>query len=57
MKHVFRSKTFWFQVISVAAALSGSVPIPPEYAVVVTALVNMGLRLVTTEAVSIAPKK
>lgn len=57
MKHLFRSKTFWFQVISVAATLSGSVPIPPEYAVVVTALVNMGLRLVTTESVSIAPKK
>jgi len=56
-KSVFKSKTIWFNVLgfvlAVAAMLSGSFPVPPEWAVFVSAVGNMVLRYVTSRPVSI----
>jgi len=52
-KALWKSKTFWFQVLSAAAALSGVVPIPAEILAVVVGCINVGLRLVTDEPVSV----
>ncbi len=52
-KQFFKSKTFWFQILSGAAALSGVVPLSPEHVAIITAIINIGLRLVTNQPVSI----
>jgi hypothetical protein len=52
-KALWRSRTFWFQVLSAAAALSGVIPIPAEVLAVVVGVINVGLRLVTDEPVSV----
>ena len=52
-KKLWFSRTFWFQVLSAAAALSGVVPIPPEYLAVVGGIINVGLRYVTHEEVTV----
>jgi|TARA_R110000787_G_scaffold66002_2_gene148466 hypothetical protein len=52
-KKLWTSKTFWFQVLSAAAALSGVVPLPPEILAVVVGVINIGLRLVTDKPVEV----
>ena len=52
-KALWRSKTFWFQVLSAAAALSGAIPMPPELLAIIVAVTNVGLRIVTSEPVSV----
>jgi hypothetical protein len=52
-KSLWKSKTFWFQVLSAAAALSGVIPMPPATVAVVTAVINVGLRLITSEPVAV----
>ena len=52
-KKLWKSKTFWFQILSGAAALSGVVPLAPEHVAIVTAIINIGLRFVTNQPVSI----
>ena len=52
-KKLWFSRTFWFQVLSAAAALSGVVPIPPEYLAVVVGIINVGVRYVTHEEVTV----
>lgn len=52
-KKLWFSRTFWFQLLSAAAALSGVVPIPLEYLAVVTGIINVGLRYVTREEVTV----
>jgi len=52
-KKLWTSKTFWFQVLSAAAALSGVVPIPPEILAVVVGVINVGLRLVTDKPIAL----
>jgi hypothetical protein len=56
-KSLFASKTLWINVLMVANQLVGAVPIPPEYAAVLIALVNLGLRLVTTQPVHLVSPK
>ena len=51
-KKLYKSKTFWFQVLSAAAALSGVIPLPPEILAVIVGVINVRLRLVTAEPVS-----
>jgi len=47
-KSIFKSKTFWFNILSGAAALSGTIPLKPEHSAIAVAVINIGLRLVTT---------
>ena len=54
-KSLFKSKTFWFNLLSAAAALSGVAVdfVSPQILAAITGVINVGLRLVTTEEVSV----
>ena len=52
-KKLWKSKTFWFQILSGAAALSGVIPLAQEHLAIATAVINVGLRLVTDKPVSL----
>lgn len=52
-KSIWKSKTFWMQVLSIAAAVSGNIPLPPETTAIVVGLINIALRAVTTDPVHI----
>ena len=52
-KKLWKSKTFWFNILSGAAALSGVIPLAPEHAAIATAVINVGLRFVTDKPVSL----
>lgn len=52
-KNLFKSKTFWMQVLSIAAAVSGVIPLPPETTAIVVGLINIALRAVTKTPVHI----
>ena len=52
-KNIFKSKTFWMQVLSIAAAVSGVVPLAPETAAVIVGLLNIALRIVTKDPVRV----
>ena len=52
-KSLWKSKTFWFQILSGAAALSGVIPLAPEHVAIATAVINVGLRFVTDKPVSL----
>jgi|TARA_R110000744_G_scaffold44234_1_gene98792 hypothetical protein len=53
VKKLYRSKTMWFQLLTIAAAISGAVPLPPDVTAVIVAAINVGLRLVTSESVGV----
>ena len=53
MKKMWKSKTIWFQILSVAAAISGVLPIPADITAAIVGCINVGLRFVTTESVSV----
>jgi hypothetical protein len=53
MKKMWMSKTIWFQILSVAAAVSGVLPIPADITAAIVGCINVGLRFVTTEPVSV----
>ena len=46
-KNIFTSKTLWFNVLTAVLELLGVLPLAPGTTVVLVALVNFGLRLVT----------
>ena len=50
-KNLFKSKTFWMQVLSIAAAVSGVIPMAPETTAIVVGLINIALRAVTKDPV------
>jgi len=52
-KNLFKSKTFWMQVLSIAAAVSGVIPMAPETTAIVVGLINIALRAVTKDPVHI----
>jgi hypothetical protein len=52
-KNMFKSKTFWMQVLSIAAAVSGVIPLAPETTAIVVGLINIALRAVTKTPVHI----
>ena len=52
-KSIFKSRTFWMQVLSIAAAVSGVIPLGPETTAIVVGLINIALRAVTKEPVSV----
>ncbi len=51
-KKLWQSKTFWFNILSGAAALSGVLPLSPEHLAIITAVINIGIRSVTEQPVS-----
>ena len=53
VKKLWKSKTIWFQLLTIAAAISGAVPLPPDVTAVIVAAINVGLRLVTSESVGV----
>ena len=55
-KLIFKSKTFWFNVLSVAGLAVGIVPLPPLVAEATVGIVNVLLRIVTKEPVSVTGK-
>lgn len=52
-KNIIRSKTFWFQVLSIAAAVSGVMPVDAETSAIIVGLINIALRAITREPVSV----
>ena len=55
MKNIFKSKTFWLNVLSVGAAVTGVLPVTATTTAVVGCL-NIGLRAITKEPVSVVPQ-
>lgn len=52
-KSLFRSKIFWFNVLTATAGLLQVIPLPPEYTAVGVGVVNVILRLVTDTPVHV----
>ena len=52
-KKLWKSKTFWFNLLSGAAALSGALPLKPEHVAIATAVINIGLRIATDKPVKL----
>ena len=52
-KSIIKSKTFWFQVLSIAAAVSGVIPVSAETGAIIVGLINIALRAITREPVSV----
>ena len=52
-KKLWQSKTFWFNLLSGAAALSGALPLKPEHVAIATAVINIGLRITTDKPVKL----
>ena len=52
-KSILKSKTLLFQILSVAAAVSNVIPVSAEATAVIVAIINIGLRLVTTQPVTV----
>ena len=50
-KSVFRSKLFWFNVLTTSAELANLIPLPPGTALIVSNLINIALRFVTDKPV------
>tara|TARA_R110000765_G_scaffold71452_3_gene138688 strand:- start:688 stop:939 length:252 start_codon:yes stop_codon:yes gene_type:complete len=51
-KSLFRSRTFWFNLLTAGASIFEVVPVPPETAAIVISLINIGLRLLTTTGIA-----
>lgn len=52
-KSILKSKTFWFQVLTIAAAVSGAMPVSAETGAIIVGLINIALRAITREPVSV----
>ena len=54
-KSIFKSKTFWFNVLSLAVVAGGGqlgIPVPPKVAAPLLTIGNIGLRLLTNQPAS-----
>ena len=52
VKKFWKSKTILFQLLTIAAAVTGVVPLPAYVTAALVAAINVGLRLVTSEGVT-----
>ncbi len=52
-KSIIKSKTFWVNLLSIAVAVTGIVPINEEAAAIIVGCVNIALRVITRQAVSV----
>jgi hypothetical protein len=50
VKHILKSKTFWVNLFTLAATLSGY--LPAKYTAIILPIANIGLRIVTTEGIT-----
>lgn len=50
-KNILKSKTFWVNVVALAAAYGGY--LPPDYAAIVVPIANVILRLLTKQPVTV----
>lgn len=53
MKSLFKSKLFWFNILTAAEGFADVLPIPLECKLYTAALINIGLRVVTTSPVQV----
>lgn len=57
MKPIWKSKTFWFNLLAAGAAIAQGQPlhevVPPELLAAVVAGINIALRLITEEPVTV----
>lgn len=54
-KSLFRSKVFWFNVLSAAMELSQVIPLPAGTMIIISGIINIGLRIVTDKPVHVLP--
>ena len=54
MKNILKSKTFWVNALTLAGTVGGY--LPTKYAAPTLAIANIGLRLITSQPVSVLPK-
>ena len=52
-KSLFTSKTFWFNVFSGAAMLADVIPLPPGTVAILSSVINIALRVITTGPVRV----
>ena len=52
-KNIIKSKTFWVNLLSIAAAVTGIIPIDPETAAIIVGCVNIALRAITKDPVTV----
>ena len=52
-KNILYSKTFWVNVLALGATVSGY--LPPQYAAIAVPLLNVALRYVTAQPVTVLP--
>lgn len=52
-KALWKSKTFWFNLLSAGASLVGVVPLDPQLTAIIVAGINVGLRVVTKGPVTV----
>lgn len=55
MKHLFTSKTFWFNALTAVVTLAGVLPIN-KYTITATSAANIGLRLLTRLPANLLPQ-
>jgi hypothetical protein len=55
VKNLILSKTFWFNILSIAATVAGV--LPEAWAVPVISVANIGLRIISGQPVTLWPKK
>jgi predicted nucleic acid-binding protein len=56
MKTFWKSKTFWFNALTAAAAAAGALP-QNEYTLIAVTAINLGLRVFTTQALTASSAK
>jgi hypothetical protein len=52
LKKFWKSKTIWFQLLTIATAITGVVPLPADVTAAIVAAINVALRIATSEGVS-----
>ena len=52
-KSLFRSKTFWFNLLTAAAELTSVLPLPPGTVIIAASVINIALRFVTDKPVHV----
>lgn len=50
VKHFLKSKTLWLNFLTLAATLSGY--LPPKWSAIILPIVNIALRIVTTQGIT-----
>lgn len=54
-KNIIKSKVFWFNILTAAAELMQVIPLPAGTAILIVNGINIALRLITKEPVTVLP--